>query len=303
MENRRLRISEDLLLQLLAIVLALSLWVYVQAQQPQNLNMIPLTIEEVSVEWHTADGYVVTAATESQADVTVRGTVDIINALQKSDVTINLDLSEYEPGQHTLTLIPEIPNGITLYNVSPSTIEVVIDEWISREISPTLQLETSLPEDEVIGSYLVNPATVTVEGVAADLDRIEILALLYDPVNMGSAVTSIKPVALDSDGQPVATVVVNGEVDLEVTLHKRLLLPVIPDFNAELPEGLSFTAEPASLMTVGLEEDFAGIESIGTLEIDLTDVQAGDSVEVDLLFPGGIRAENSDIKTVTVTFR
>ena len=302
MESKRFKISEDLMLKLMAIVLALALWIYVQAQQPQLLNEIPTTIEDVAVNWLTDEGYIVTASTDQFADVTVRGTVGIINALQKGDISISVDLAGYEAGQYTVALVPSIPNGLTLYNVNPSNIDIVIDEWVTQKMEPVLDLQNPLADDLVVQRVDVTPASVTVEGIVGDVEKIDRLVLQYDPNSMPTYNENIKPIAVDGDGKQIDSIVVNGFVDFEVYLLKKISLPIEPVFSGELAPGLNYVLGQSFISVLGTEEQLANIAAIQTAELDLTDVVSGDTIEAELLFPDGVSAESAEIKTVTITF-
>jgi YbbR domain-containing protein len=62
----------------------------------------------------------------AQIAVTVRGTASALNALDPGDLTPILDVSGLGPGDHVVRPVLTLPNGITVVNISPTTVTVTI---------------------------------------------------------------------------------------------------------------------------------------------------------------------------------
>lgn len=63
---------------------------------------------------------------QSQLALTVRGRANAVAALDPGDLTLILDASGLDPGEHVLTPTVALPNGVTLVSISPGTVTVVI---------------------------------------------------------------------------------------------------------------------------------------------------------------------------------
>ncbi|HEX6656210.1 MAG TPA: CdaR family protein [Candidatus Limnocylindria bacterium] len=63
---------------------------------------------------------------QSQVALTVRGRANLLAGLDPGDLTSILDASGLGPGEHQLTATVQLPNGVTLVSISPSTITVII---------------------------------------------------------------------------------------------------------------------------------------------------------------------------------
>lgn len=303
MKNKQFAISEDLVLRILAIVLALTLWIYVQAQQPQSVHEGMQTFKDVEIQWNTNSNYIVTAITSRVADVTVRGQLDDINNLTKEDITITLELSEYQDGQHTVSLVPQLPGGIRLYSVSPSKIDVVLDEWQSVQLPVELEFTAALPDDVVVQEVIIEPSIVTVEGAAVVIEDIAKIIIPYDINLLGTATENIKPIAKNIYDDTLAAVSIKNYVNVQLDVKYRKWVPITLNIAGELPEGVTHSLQPARIAVLGEQNQIAQLEELITTQINANEIERDDVLDIEVVFPDGIVPTLQDYQTVTVSFK
>lgn len=74
---------------------------------------------------------------QSQLAVVLSGAATALGGLDPADLTLTLDASGLDPGEHPLTPTVSLPNGVDLVSVSPGTVTVVIQPPATPTTAPS----------------------------------------------------------------------------------------------------------------------------------------------------------------------
>ncbi len=287
------------MIKLLSIALAITLWMYVQGQQPQSIHEGIQTFKDVEIGWTTDSGYIVTAITSRTADVTIAGSIDTINLLSDDDILIDLDLTGYDKGRHSVPVNPQIPAGIRVFNINPSQVDVVLDNWTEKTMEVEIDYINDLPENAVIVEELIEPTEVVISGAEDLIDDVERVVVEYDYTTMDEQESNLELKAKNSSGVTLSNVNIDDFVDLTVTLEYSKTLPVRLNSEVVLPENTTTRFQPNSVIAVGPRELIDELEYIETEYFDIEDVQE-DRFEIDVIFPEDVKPFNEQHENIEV---
>lgn len=154
--------SENLPFKVLSLVLAVSIWAWVQADEVVEAR----TRVQVNYSW--PDGLVRTRQVPKTLVVTVSGPQGVVRAIDRSELVVDVDLTDAEQGtvpvDFTELELTGLPAGVEVVQVSPPAIDIELDRALTREVEirPTVIGE---PRDGWLsGGVEVTPATVHITG-------------------------------------------------------------------------------------------------------------------------------------------
>lgn len=112
-------------LKLLAVLLAVALWVFVAAEdQGEAVYTVPLGLTGIP------PGFVVAAVDEHAVDVRVQGRRSVLARLRSSDLRVEVSLRGARAGEFTARLAPQnvtAPRGVRVLRVSPSRVRGTLE--------------------------------------------------------------------------------------------------------------------------------------------------------------------------------
>ena len=273
MTKLRNAVQHNLPAKILALLVAVVLWLYVMNDQNPAIEgnyTVPVTIE------NAPDGYQINAAADT-VTIRVRGARSLFVAADRSDFHASVRLSDFVEGEKAYTVETSIPYGFELVSVSPDKISVTLD----RIVQKTFKAELTASGEPVSG-YTVDKITqanetATVEGPRSLVDRVVHIAghiSLAGQSGDFSVHTSLH--AIDADGREVSGVA---------------LLPESTDVSVRL----AITVEPARIEIAGPEDVIGKITSIGTEEFSLSDVHETEKRQVKLRLPAGVTVTDPNV--------
>ncbi len=270
----RERLTENLGLKVLSLVLGITLWYAVARDQGAEFAFsIPLELRNVP------EGLEVVEESVQQVDVRLRGPSEILRRLTPRDFRVGVDLSEAEPGERVAYLTPDdvaVPFGARVLRVTPASVQIALDRTVERTVNVIPRVSGAPAEGfELVGIEL-SPQTITVIGPATQVRSLE--QVTTEPVSAeGLRQPYSRSVSLELD--PLVRLEQESSVDLtldvrEVRLRKELagvsVNPKPDGVDAELdPETVRVLVEgPKSLVEQLRAEDLEA-------EIRLDGVPAG----------------------------
>jgi YbbR domain-containing protein len=294
---KKIKLSEDFMIKVLSIALAITLWMYVQGQQPQSIHEGIQTFKDVEIQWTTDSGYIVTAITARSADVTIAGSIDTINLLSESDIMIDLDLTGRNKGRFTIPVKPTIPAGVRVFNITPSQVDIVLDSWVEKTMPVELEFVNDLPENAVVIEELIEPSEVTISGAQDLIDDVDRVVAEYDYTSMDEEEIGVSLKAKNDAGVTLSNVNINEFVDININIQFSKNVPVRLNESIELPEDVALRMQPNTVIILGPQEIIDEIEYIETVEFNYDEIEEW-PYEVDLSFPEGIEPYNDQHRDI-----
>ncbi|MBD3306278.1 hypothetical protein GF339_07795 [candidate division KSB3 bacterium] len=176
----KFNIFHNLGLKLVALILAIIIWFLVVGGQKSEVRVtVPLELRNVPTNLEIIKSI-------SQVEVTVRGFSNVVKSLTPADIDVYIDLSNVVRGSNTFGLSPEditVPVGVTVTQVSPSTIDVLLDAIVRKTVSVEPLLRGTPAEGYRVGNITVQPEQITITGAQTllkPITKVETEAVILD---------------------------------------------------------------------------------------------------------------------------
>jgi len=175
--------SSNLLLMAGSICLAVLLWMWVGAEERSEIVLsVPLEYRNLAKghEIVTGDGQLLTAV-----NVWVRGNAATIKNLRPGQVSAWVDLAGTKPGVKHFELGANhvsVPYGLSVLRISPSRVNLRIEQVIRRLVAVVPQLNGQPAEGFVIANTVVVPPQAEVAGPYSAVNSVS--KVITDSINV-----------------------------------------------------------------------------------------------------------------------
>ena len=261
---------------------------------------------------YNTETYVVEGLPET-ADVTLIGRkVDMYLAKQLSKGTVSVDISNLKEGTHKVALNYESVVDSIDYNVSPSTVTIIIYPKVSSTKSVTIDtinkenLDTKLSISNVTidqQETIIKGSEHTIKEVATVRALVDI-SKLVDPDTGVMKLENVPLIAYDANGKVVDVEIVPSKVTATINIDspkKEVPIKVIPVGEVQFGKAISSITSSETKVTVyGNEEVLAKMEYF-PIEVEVTNLNTNKVFEVSLNTPSGIRELSVKDTKITVT--
>lgn len=275
------------MLKLIALAIAIVLWLYVGTQQDplaQHTYEVQLEMENLPVD-KTA------SLSEETVKVRVMGRQDRLNALSGSDFKASVDLSDVEEGEHALPVQVTLPNEVYFARTNPSMVNVQVDALQGSEMSVDINTTGTLPGGVTLEDMSVEPQKVFVTSddaaLLAEVDSVGVsvdLASIYDDSKQNVDVqfydivgNPINDERLQALPAQVSLSIKTSQSDTEKTV------PIQANLVGQLPQGVqieSVSIQPETATVSGAPEELAAIDRVRTAAIDLSQISQTTTLSV-----------------------
>ena len=301
--------------KILALAVSLLLWsmVHLNSDTPTPTAKIDTRIiENVKVQPYGLDEkkYILSAMDTDRVRIEIKGKkTDLLSAFS-GEYKIKLDLSNAKVGTSTLPLSVDIPKGLEIVNIQPSTVTVNIEERNTATFPVSIVTKGAPAEGYQVGTITPQPATVKVTLPESELREV---AKVQGTVTIDGEEGTVKEkrvklTAFDKKGQEIEGAVLDpASVTAEVVISPPFKeIPIELQYTGKLPEGLVISKAQLSASRVklyGSQEELAGVKSYTDISVDLGQItQAGTIVlPVDLTAPSGFEKIEPSSLQVEIT--
>lgn len=292
MTGLRNMLQHNLPVKILALAVAVVLWLYVMNDQNPAIE----GSYSVAVSMDDApEGYQMHAADE-KVTIRVRGPRSLFVAADRGDFHAKLNFADYAEGEKLYAVETSIPYGFELVSVSPDKIAVTLDRIVQKTFKVDLMTGGSPASGLAVDKITQENATATVEGPRSQVDRVSRVAAHVGLNGQGQDFSVIAPlIALGSDGREVSGLTVTpDQTEIAVKLARGLSRKVVEikvKTRSDLDPRLkleSVSAEPSRIEIAGAEDVLKSITSIETEELSLSDVKKNETRRVQLRLPEGV---------------
>ena len=312
-------IRENIGYKLLALAIAIVIWLYVNDLQPTTDSTahrngyitkkftVPLSVRK-------ADRSFVVTGAPREVETVLEGRLDDMRALaeQQDDISAYISLLGRRAGVHVLPVIVKLPEEFTgLIRRSSEThaVTVTLEEKIRREFKIQVDLSGSPQPGYQYKQPEVQPSKAFVFGPEMEVDRVERLVVTADQGSAGSlGIDDTLPIrALDHNGQVVLGVELSRNM-----VHVRLLPLVTPLEKTVLISPSTIGQTPYPYKVVGMEvqpqtvsitgspDKLAGVGILETEPIVLANKKQTFTQKVRIVTPEGVTLSKGDSADVTV---
>lgn len=299
MTGLRNMLQHNLLVKILALAVAVVLWLYVMNDQNPSIESsysVPVSMDGAP------DGYQMHAADDT-VTIRVRGPRSLFVAADRGDFHAKLNFADYAEGEKLYAVEASVPYGFELVSVSPDKIAVTLDRVVQKTFKVDLATGGSPASGLAVDKITQADAAATVEGPRPLVERV---TRITAHVNLGGQTQDFSVtaplVAVSGDGREVAGLTVTpDQTEISVKFARGLSRKVVeikvkarsdlpPQFKLE-----SLAAEPGRIEIAGAEDVLKSITSIETEELSLSDVKKNETRRAQLRLPEGVTVTDPNV--------
>jgi YbbR domain-containing protein len=171
MRSLRDWIIDNWLLKVVSLGLATMLWMTIASQTSAEIGLeVPLEYRNIPPQME------ITGDTTNTVQVRVRGSVNVIKGVSPKDVSTTIDLRTMKAGEKIIPLTPQnvqAPFDTEVIRVSPSSVRFNLERTISKVVAVVPTILGAPASGYEIGSVLLNPAKVRVEGPESRVNTVD----------------------------------------------------------------------------------------------------------------------------------
>ena len=159
----RKRIRRNSGLRAISLLLAIGLWMFVNAGQRNAVTTLSVPVSYRSLP----AGYVIINRPPDFVKLEVAGTRNLLSLLDPERLTVKLDLTGVPLGHSDFKIGPaqfNVPPNTVVTRVTPDEAQIEVDRMISRDLPVHLNLVGPVAKGHQINSIELQPAAVTVSG-------------------------------------------------------------------------------------------------------------------------------------------
>ncbi len=273
-------------LQVLAILLAIGLWVWVSLENnPLQEKVIYLPVEIENLD----KSYMLLAAPE-QVKVRISGKKDLITEVTSQEFQASVNLADGRAGSNKRTVNIEGPEGIQIVSISPELTNVSLDLIDEVQLPVAVKVNNKLPQGYRIVDTVVRPAEVLIKGASsllADIAEVVVEATVSEGVDFQQNL----PLSIrDKDGNYIQELfkLEQATVDVFIPIAKIdgtkevAVNPLLLGKQAPGYEIVSISVEPAAVLISGDMQELLEINDVYTETINISNAKENIVQEVNL---------------------
>lgn len=291
--------KRDWPLKLLALVCAVMLWFYAEAEKNPLMDMqFDIPVQYVN----QAEDYVVDSAVQT-VRVTVKGKEVELSGLRSDDFTAIVDLSDAETGAKEYKIEVESSAALERFTWQPLKAAVQIDRKASKEVPVRVRTTGNSADNLQVASTEVLPNTVVITGLESRLEEITDVETEVIDISNLSADTVVDAKLYLPEG-----IAVQGDEQIQVRFvmqaDQRHVSAEIELRN--LPSGMQadLSRTSADIVVSGRSELLHDSQELNRLKlyVDASNLTVGAHVlPVQLEYSGSLNVEEFRPQSVTVT--
>ena len=285
---------------LLSLVIAFGLWMYVITEVSPNsettIDDIPLIAQGETLL--SERGLMITDWSSNTVDLTLSGNRSDLNELNRSNITLKVDLSSIsDPGTHKIDFTTSFPgntaaNAFTRESQYPESISITVERRATKNVPVTPVYEGESPKGYVSrkGDIVLDNKSIIVTGPESVVTQIDKAIISIDLAEQTESISqNYRYTLCDKDGNPVDSemITVNvEEVHVDLTIHRIKQVTLDVTFisgGGATAEDVIYTIEPATIQITGSD---AALEQVGDVlvlgEIDLTDYETAAQITFEI---------------------
>lgn len=305
---------------LLAITIALVLWVYVITVVSPNSEVTIYNIPVVVQGEPMLESYGLMNVTENIPTVTLKlsGNRSDLNKVNASNITVVVDLSKvYEAGtsnlRYSISYPGDVPAGaLTEESRYPSTIPIEVERKIRKEVPVNIRYVGELSEDFIVDkeNKILDYNTVTVSGPESVVDQITQAIIDVDLTGKTVSFSDNYRYSLCNDqGEPVDAQKVDtnvAQVNLTLYIERVKELPLVVTVvngGGATKETSEIKIDPKTVKVSGSEIVMEKLTELNLGTIELGELLENTEMSFVIQLPDGVKFMDPDVTTANVTVK
>lgn len=304
---------------LLALVIALGLWLYVvnyiNTTHEQTIYNVPVGLEGKSLL--TERGFMILSEDDYRVNITVSGSRQDVSKINASNIQAVADLSKIdEPGEHKLTynvIFPgDVPTGAVSSQKDPDRVTVEVARKKTKEIPVTVSYTGDVPASYIkdTSALELDHSYVEITGPEEVVDRIQRANISIDCRGRTESIyESFRFELQDMYCEPVDAVWITTNVSevkvyLPIVMVKQVPLAVtLVDGGGATADTTKLVIDPAQISISGSETALEALDELNLGIIDLSQITQDQELTFEINLPEGVtNVSNLPTAAVRISF-
>lgn len=298
-------LENDTVLKILSLLVAVAVWVQVNAGQPQTAVRSVTNVPVVStVAPHS--NLTVLSIKPSAVSIQLKGPVNLLGTSANSNVTAVINLTKVtHPGTFALTVAASVPTGTSLVSITPKQVVVTVD------VIKTVHMPVKLvPSGQVASGYGIialtsSQKTVSVTGPSSEIKQVaKIVGRVVLNHQSSGFSEQVYLFPENRHGSVVSHVQVAPQVvTTAVQIAKERSVPVIVKYSGKPASGYKITSiqvTPSKVVIYGTASALSGVHSVSTTPINIAGVSSSVTQSVALVLPSGVSVTGPSTVDATI---
>ena len=302
---------------MLAITIAFGLWLYVvtnvSIEDERTYHDIPVAFEgEIALEER---GLMITHGTDATVDLRLYGARTNLNKLTSSNLIIKVNLARiYDVGQvevdYDISYPGDVPsNAFTELSKNPSTITLIVEERIKKEVPVTVSFTGSVAADYLcdVDNVTLDQPYINIVGPSSAVSKIEQAVIDLDLTERTETISeSFQYTLCDGTGEPVdAGMVVadTAQIHLDLAIRRFKELPVtytLVEGGGASADNVTITVDTPVIRVSGSDMALESLTEIDVGVINLANIKEDAVLTYTVNLPDNV-SNLSGVKSVNVT--
>lgn len=278
--------------KIISVIVAVILWAYViEATNPMKTHTYTdVPVQLLNEESLTARGLALSGEANYTVDVKVQAKRAELSKISAGDIIANADLFGYSMGKNYIPVTVTAPDGVTIMEVKPIKINVVIEERVEVAKPIKVSFVGQFPEGIEAGQVKTQPEQILVSGAKSEVSAV---AYVRAEVNISkltedTSTVQAKAVAVNIAGDVVQNVRLSSSfIDVSARLSEVKEVPLTVDITGQVAPIYEVTGMniPGSVKIKGTKEALAGIGSLTAAAIDISTVSSTSKIPLTIPLP------------------
>jgi YbbR domain-containing protein len=203
-ERLRQALTRNLGLKFLSLLIAFGLWSFVNFGERDTEQSLKVPLELRNIPAHL----MITSPRIDFVDLRVTGPRTLLGRIDKTRLSIGLDLGGVRPGPAVFRVAAEalnLPRGEKVLRINPSQVTLELERVAHKSVPVHLRLVGKPPPDLQVGETKVSPETVQVTGPASDVEEVHAVHTEAIDISTATAGTIERELPVDSLGDYVSS--------------------------------------------------------------------------------------------------
>ncbi|MCX7885023.1 MAG: CdaR family protein [Caloramator sp.] len=303
--------KEQIMAIIASLFIAFILWIYVMGEKnPIQTKVIQnVEVNLINIENIEESNLALLPNQNFTVDLTVTGrALDVFN-VKPEDFRVEADMGGYlKKGYNNIPIeVKAYPKGVQVVNKNAYTyIKVKLDQLVEKSVSININITGNTKDGYGYVQPVIRPTEVLISGAATYVNTVASALGQIDINNSQTDITSSIPVkAIDKEGKTVQNIKIEPKyIDVFIPIKPSKTVPIVLKTKGSLPKDKVLKyAKPkfSTIMILGNTNLLNKINSISTIEFDLSNIKESITKDVPLNIPKGIEVF-SGTKNINVEF-
>ncbi|MFP4498577.1 MAG: YbbR-like domain-containing protein [Vulcanimicrobiota bacterium] len=173
-------LKNNLSLKIVSLLIAVSLWIYVQYTSTPQAAMTSKTQVKVPIKVEGLSENLVPLDMPAEITLQVKGTSENLSEIKPGHFNAYIDVAEKKAGFYNLPVKVETPPNIGVEKTEPETVEVRLDPLEKRVFTVQVKAQGIINPGFILQKMSCSPESVTLSGAKSTIEKVKTARAVSD---------------------------------------------------------------------------------------------------------------------------